>query len=79
MTHFQKGFKYDVKQKLIYYEKKLNSLNTLIEVVIKLNNKFYKLAIKTCYSNPGNKAELYLEYANYYHKRLKTNGHLNDG
>lgn len=29
----------------MYYRGKFDSLNTLIKVVIELNNKFYKLAI----------------------------------
>ena len=29
----------NIKKKLIHYKKKLNGLNFLIEVVIKLNNK----------------------------------------
>ena len=31
---------------LIYYKEKLNSPNTLIKAVIKLDNKLYKLAIE---------------------------------
>ena len=39
----------------MHYRKKLNSLNFSIKVVIKLNNKLYKLAIEIRYSNPDNK------------------------
>ena len=45
---------------------KLNNINTLIEVVIKLDNKFYKLAIKIYYSKVNSKVRLYYRYANYY-------------
>ena len=39
------------------YGKKLDNLNLLIKVVIKLKNKFYELAMKTHYSNSNNKAK----------------------
>lgn len=40
---------------------------------MKLNNKFYKLAIKICYSNLYNKNKLYKKYISYYNKNLKIN------
>ena len=54
----------------IYYKKKLNSLNFLIKVVIKLNNYIYKLASKIYYSNFDSKARLYKKHTNYYNKKL---------
>ena len=38
----KKKLKYNIKEKVIPYRIKSNSLNTLIKVVIKLNNKFHK-------------------------------------
>ena len=35
-----------MKKELIYYKKKLNHLNSLIKVVIELDNKLYKLVIE---------------------------------
>ena len=45
-----------MKKKPIYYRIELNSLNSLIEAVIKLNNKLYKLAMEICYNNINSKA-----------------------
>ena len=58
MIYFKKSLKYNIKEKLICYRKKLDSLNILIEVAIKFNNKFYKLAINTYYNNPDYEARL---------------------
>ena len=42
----------------MYYRRKLDNLNFLIEVVIKHNNKLYKLAIETYYSNFDSKTRV---------------------
>ena len=52
----------------MYYKKKLNNLNTLIEITIKLNNKLYKLAIDTRYSKANNKVGFYFKYISYYNR-----------
>ena len=49
----------------MHYKIELDSLNIFIEVVIKLYNKFYKLAIETCYCKVNGKLKLYYRYANY--------------
>ena len=54
----------------MYYIEELDSLNTLIEVVIKLDNKFYKLNIEMGYKKLSNKIRLYFEYASYYSKKI---------
>ena len=54
MTYFKKNFKYNIQEKLMYYREKLNSLNTLIKLVTKLNNKLYKLAIEISYRDINN-------------------------
>ena len=46
MVYFKKSFKYNIKIKVIYYKENFNSPNILIQKIIKLYNKFYKLAIK---------------------------------
>ena len=51
MAYFKEDTKYNIKEKLICYRKRLYSLNTLIKTIIKLDNKFYKRGIKICYSN----------------------------
>ena len=55
-------------EKFINYKEKLDSLNILIKIVIKLNNEFYKLAIKILYSKLKSKYGLYIEYISYYNK-----------
>ena len=49
----------------MYYKKKLNKLNNFIKIVIKPNNKFYKLAMKIYYSNTNSQIPLYYEHRNY--------------
>ena len=55
MTYFKKSHKHNIKKKLIYYRPEFNNIKFLIKVVIKLNNKFDKLAIETCYRNLNKK------------------------
>ena len=55
MAYFRRNLKYNIKEKLMGYEKKLDNLNFLIEIIIKLNNKFYKLVIETHYKNSDSK------------------------
>ena len=35
----------------MYFKKELNSLNSLIKIVMKINNKYYRLALKKYCSN----------------------------
>ena len=58
MIYFKKSFKYNIKE-FICYKKEIDSINFLIKVIIEFNNKLYKLAIKTHYSNPDVKARTY--------------------
>ena len=57
----------------MYYKEDLDSLNSLIKVIIKLNNKLYKLLMESYYSNFNSKAGTCLKYANNCNKKLKTN------
>ena len=50
----------------MHYSKKLDNLNYLIEIIIKFNNKLYKLAIEIYYTNFNNKAKFYRSYTFYY-------------
>ena len=59
MVYFRRVLKYNIKKELMHYKKKFNSLNFLIKVAIKLDDKFYKLAIETYYSNPDTKIRPY--------------------
>ena len=70
MAHFKRTFKYNIKEELICYKKKLDSLNILIKAAIKANNRLYKLAIKIYYSRANNKVRLYFEYISYYNKLI---------
>ena len=56
----------------MYYRKQFDSLDFLIQIVVKFNNKFFKLAIKIYYSNFDIKIGFYIEYISYYNKKLKT-------
>ena len=60
-------------KKLVYNREKLNSLNNLIEIVIELSNKFYKLAIKIYYKNTNSEIKLYYRYINYCINQILTN------
>ena len=66
MFYFRKSLKYNIKEELIPYREKLNRLNTLIKVLIKLNNILYKLAIEIYYSKANGKTKFYFRYVNYY-------------
>ena len=50
----------------MYYKIKFEKINSLIEKVIKLYNKFYKLDIEIYYSNPNIKIGFYQKYISYY-------------
>ena len=67
---FKQHLKYYIKEKLIYYRKKLDSISLLIKIIMKFNNKLYKLGIKICYKNFLNRAESYNENMYYYSKKL---------
>ena len=47
----------------MYYKGKIDSLNSLIKVVIEPNNKLYKLAIAIYYCNSTSKTKLKQKYA----------------
>lgn len=59
MTYFRKNVKHNIRKMLIQYKKKLDSLNSLIKIAIKLNKKLYKLAIEICYNNSSSKTGHY--------------------
>ena len=42
----------------------------LIEIVIKLNNKLYKLVIEIYYSKTKSLVRLYFRYASYFSKKI---------
>ena len=75
---FYKGFKNNVKNKLLYYKKIINNINSLIRVLIKVNNKLYEKVIKKKFNNLYKKAGTYTEYLAYkkkhYEKILKIIG-----
>ena len=50
------------------YREELHSLNTLIEIVIELDNNFYRFVIKTYYSKTNSKKEYDFEYISYCNK-----------
>ena len=52
------------------YKRKLNILNILIKIAIKLDNKIYKLALEIYYSKINNKEELNLKHKNYYNRSI---------
>ena len=73
MAYFGKSLRYNIKEKLMHYRDKLNSLNSKVKAVIKLDNKLHKLAIKICYNNLDSKDRSYLGYSNYHNQRPRTN------
>lgn len=60
------------------HETRLNSQNSSIEVVIKLNNKHYKLAIERGYSSPDKKIGTYLGHTCICGRSLRTNKQPNN-
>ena len=59
IVYLRRDFKYNIKNKIIYNRRKLDNLNSLIKVIIKLNNKFYKLVLEIYYNNSNNKVRFY--------------------
>ena len=57
----------------MYYEKKLNSPNSLIKKVIELKNKVFESAMKIYYSKTNNKAKLCYKYRNNYNNQIYIN------
>ena len=57
IAYFRRNLKHNIKKNLIYYKEGFDGLNSLIEPIIKLDNKIYKLAIKIYYSNFNSQAE----------------------
>lgn len=53
--------------------KNLNDINIIVEVIIKLNNKLYKLIMKIQYTKINSKIKYYFKYKSCYGKRLQTN------
>jgi len=47
---FRREFKKNLKNKLIYNERELLNIKNLIKVIIKIDNKLYKKAIKKQYN-----------------------------
>ena len=62
---FKRGFKNNVKNELLCYKEIINSINNLIRVLIKINNKLYKQAIKKKFNNLRRKAKTYTDYLAY--------------
>lgn len=60
------------------YKKNSNILYYLIKAEIILNDKFYKLAIKTYYSNFTSKTRLYWENTSFCIFKSKTNRQFNN-
>ena len=70
---FRKGLKNNVKDELLYYKKIINSINSLIRALIKVNNKLYKRAIKKKFNDLRKKAGTYISYLAYEKKVLRKN------
>ena len=66
---FRKGLKNNVKDKLLCYGKIINSINSLIRVLIKVDNKLYKRTIKK-FNNLRKKVRTYTGYLFYERKAL---------
>ena len=74
---FRRGFKNNVKNKLLRYKGIINSINNLIRALIKVNNKLYKRAIKKKFNDLRKRAKTYIKYLVYkkgtLRKSIKNN------
>lgn len=62
---FQRGLKNHIKEKLMWYEEKIDNLKTLMTVAIEINDKWYKLQQDKQFNKWLNeKAELRIENHN---------------
>ena len=62
---FCKGLKNNVKNELLRYGGIINSINSLICALIKVDNKLYKRAIEKKFNDLRRKAKTYTEYLAY--------------
>ena len=62
---FRRKLKNNVKNELLCYKKIINSINGLIRVLIKINNKLYEQTIKKKFNNLRRRAKTYTGYLVY--------------
>ena len=70
---FCKGLKNNIKNELFRYKKIINNINSLIRVLIKVNNKLYKRVIEKKFNNLRRKAKTYTGYLVYKKGILRKN------
>ena len=71
---FRKGLKNNVKNELLRYKGIINSINSLIYALIKVDNKLYKRVIKKKFNNLRKKARTFIKYL-VYKKKNATKKH----
>lgn len=70
MVYFTKNVECYIKEKLIYYKGEFNNQNILLKVIIKVDNKFYKLIIRIYYSKVNSKVKVYYKYTSNYSRQI---------
>ena len=65
MIMFRRDLKYNVKKKLMRYEKTTNILRILIEASIELDDKLYELIMKQRYSDSDERVDIFVESSSY--------------
>ena len=65
---FRKKLKDNIKNELFRYKRIINSINSLIRVLIKVDNKLYKRVIKKKFNN---QVRTYIEYLVYKRRALR--------
>ena len=79
MAMFRRGLKYNVKEELMRYEETTDTLRTLIEASIELDDKLYELIMKQRYSDPGERAGTFAGSSSYRSGGRRSSGRRDDG
>jgi hypothetical protein len=69
MTMFRRNLKNNLKNEIMRNEKFINDMFDLIEIVIDLDNKLYKRAIKKRYNQFHEKTKIFFELTIEYYSR----------
>ncbi len=79
MTMFRRNLKNNLKNEIIRNDKSINDIFNLIEVVIDLNDRLYKRAIKKRYNQFHERARIFFELMiKYYQKEFRSNQKYNN-
>jgi len=69
MTMFKRGLKENVKDELMRSDARFDTIQTLVEIAIDVDDKLYKRAMKKRYDQPHGRARIFFGLAIDYHAK----------